>query len=246
LLRLLYDAVEQVHHRGSASNSSSRIGTFFDYHMGQLIMNPNPPSIRKAINFAWATYKEHYGLFAAMILTFFASWVVLEVAVVVGQKHGLLLWTVAHLIFFLFFAGLEVGRIQVCLALLDEKQVSYSDIFRGLHLGIKFFAAQSIYLVMVLVGLVLLIIPGIYFGIRYSLFGFYFVEGNSDLKQSFQQSAVTSQGSMRFLLLFFIIIFLLNILGASLLGIGLIVTIPLSVLMTTSIYRQLSETSPIS
>ncbi len=206
-----------------------------------IMTTPHPPSIRKAINFAWATYKEHYGLFTVMMLAFLASWVVLEVVVIAGQKYGLVLWAISHLSFFIVFAGLEVGLIQICLALFDEKQVSYSDIFRGLHFGAKFFVAQFIYCVAVLVGLILLIIPGIYFGVRYFLFGFYFVQGTSDLKHSFQQSAVANQGSMRFLSLFFIIIFLLNILGASLLGVGLIVTIPLSVMMTTSIYRQLGE-----
>jgi uncharacterized membrane protein len=202
-------------------------------------VNPLPFSIRKAFDFAWATYKEHYALFAGIILTFFAAWVFLEVIVIAGQKYGLLLWTIAHLSFFLFFAVLEVGFIQVCLALLDEKQVSYSDIYRGLNLGIKFFAVQLVYFLIVLVGLVMLIVPGIYFGTRYSLFGFYLIEENSDLKQSFQQSAATSQNSIGLLFLFFLMVILLNIGCASLLGIGLLVTIPISTLMMGSIYRQL-------
>ncbi len=198
-------------------------------------------SIRKTFDFAWTTFKKHYGLFTGIMLTFFASWVILEVVVIAGQKYGLLLWAIAHLSFFLFFSGLEVGLIQISLALSHEKQVSYSDLFHGLQLGIKFFAAQLIYFLVVLVGLILLIVPGVYFGIQYSFFGFYFVQGTSGPKHSFQQSAAASQGSMRFLLLFYIIIFLLNILGASLLGVGLIVTVPLSVLMAVSMYQQLNS-----
>ena len=148
---------------------------------------------------------------------------------------------IAHLSFFIVFAGMEVGFVQICLAIHDGKQVFYSDIFRGLPLGARFLAVQLVYFVTVLVGLVLLVVPGVYFGTRFSLYGFYFVEGNPNLKQSFQQSVVTSQGSMWFLFWFSVLIFLFNILGASLLGIGLIVTIPLSGLMKTFVYRQLSN-----
>jgi uncharacterized membrane protein len=207
-------------------------------------LNPNPLSVREAVDFAWARYKEHYGLLTAFMLTFFAAWVILEVIVIAGQRFGYLLWAIAHLSFFVVFAGLEVGFIQTCLVLHDGKPVSYSDIFRGLSLGVRFFTVQLVYFVTVLIGLVLLVVPGIYFGIRYSFYGFYLVKGNLDLKQSFQQSAVACQGSMRFLFWFYVLVFLFNILGASIFGLGLIVTIPLSTLMKAFIYRQLKEASP--
>jgi uncharacterized membrane protein len=42
------------------------------------------------------------------------------------------------------------------------------------------------------------------------------------------------------LLSIFVVLLVLNVLGASLLGFGLFITVPLSVLMMTAVYRQLS------
>ena len=196
-------------------------------------------SIRKAFHFAWKVYKEHAGLFTACLLTFFAAWVVLEIIVIAGQRFGLLLWAIAHISFFIVFAGMEVGLIQICLALHDGKQVHYVDLFREIRLGINFLLVQFSYLVMVLGGLALVIVPGVYLGTKYTFYAFSFAEGNPNLKQSFQLSAVISQGSVWSLFWFSILILLFNIAGACILGIGLILTIPLSTLMKVNIYRQL-------
>jgi hypothetical protein len=207
--------------------------------MADVIVDLNLPSIRKAFDFAWMTFKNQSGLFIAMMLTFFASWVILEAIVVAGQRFGFLLWAIAHLSFFVIFAGLEIGFIRVCLACYDGNQIHYSDISGEFRYGANFLFVQLIYFVMSIIGFVLLVVPGAYLSAKYGLYAFHFAEEDLNRKGSFQQSAMTSQGSRWFLFWFSIVIFLFNILGASLLGIGLLMTIPLSVLMKTSIYRQL-------
>src|SRR6266496_120943 len=208
-------------------------------NMVKVIPNPNLLSMRKAFDFAWITLKNHFGLFTAILLTFFATWVILEFIVVAGQRFGLFLWVMAHLGFFVIFAGMEIGLIRICLAFHDEKQIHYLDLFRELHSGMPFFFVQLVYFATVLIGFVLLIVPGAYLSGKYAFYAFHFAEGDSNLKDSFQQSAITSQGSLWFLFGFSVLLFILNILGASLLGAGLLITVPLSILMKTSIYRQL-------
>ena len=171
---------------------------------GAIAVSSNPPaSIHKAFDFARRIFKEHFGLFTAYICTFFAAWIILEVIVVAGQQFGLFFWVIAHLIFFVVFAGMEVGLIQICLALHDGKQVRYSDIFSELRLGVQFLFIQLFYSAMVLIGLALLIVPGAYLGTKYTFYAFSFAEGNLNLKQSFQQSAVISQDAMWFLFFFY-------------------------------------------
>jgi uncharacterized membrane protein len=52
-------------------------------------------------------------------------------------------------------------------------------------------------------------------------------------------------GSKTYLLWILVFLLVLNVLGASLLGIGLFITVPLSVLMMTTIYRQLNTRSRV-
>lgn len=202
-------------------------------------VNSSPPSIRKAFDFAWMTYRQQFGLFTALVLTFFASWVILEIIVVAGQRLGILLWLLAHLIFFIIFAGMEIGFIRICLASYDGKEIRFTDIFSGLQLGINFLLAQLINTVITIVGFLLLVIPGAYLSAKYAFYAFHFAEASPTLIQSFQQSAIITQRSMLFVVWFSFLILVINILGASILGVGLIATVPLSVLMKASIYRQM-------
>ena len=200
-------------------------------------LHMNIAFIRHAVNFAWATFKANFRLLTACILTFFASWVILEVLVIAGQRLGFLWWLAAHLSFFIVFAGLEVGFIRICFALHDGKPVGYPDLFRELRLGANFLLIQLIYFVMVLVGFALLVIPGVYLGTKFTFYAYSFADGNPYLLQSFQQSGIISEGSMWFLEWFSNLILFLNIIGASFLGIGLIVTVPISILMKVYMYR---------
>ena len=204
-------------------------------------MKSNPISIRQAFNSAWPLFKKRFGLFAAVLLTIFGAWVALEIVVIAGQRFGILLWTVAHLAFLLFFATMEIGFLRICLELYDGREPEIADAFPHWSLGLKFLAGQIVFLLMVVIGLLLLVAPGVYLGVRYALFGFCMADAEADLMDSFRQSAILTAGIWIDLLGVLAALLLLNVLGASLLGLGLFITVPLSALVTTAIYRQLSS-----
>ena len=203
-------------------------------------MERSPISIRQAFNFAWPIFKKRFALFTAVLLTIFGAWVALEIVVIAGQRFGILLWIGMHLAFLIFVAGLEVGLLQVCLALYDGEEPTLADSFAHLALGPKFLAGQTLYLLAALIGLLLLVVPGVYLGVRYALFGFCMAAGETNLVRSFQQSAILSTGEQGYLLRVLFVLFVLNVVGASLLGLGLFITVPVSLLMMTAVYRKLS------
>jgi hypothetical protein len=200
----------------------------------------DPISIRQAFNFAWPIFKKRFGLFTAVLLTILGAWVVLEIVVIAGQRFGILLWAAMHLAFLIFVAGVEVGFLQICLALYDGAEPTFADTFTSLALGPKFLAGQVLYLLMVVIGLPLLVFPGAYLGLRYGLFAFCMAAGETSLTRSFRRSSILSTGRKVYLLGIFVTLFALNALGASLLGIGLFITVPVSVLMMTAVYRCLN------
>jgi hypothetical protein len=204
----------------------------------------SPISMRHAFDFAWPALKQRFGLFSAVLLTILAAWVVLEIVVIAGQRFGIVLWAAMHLAFLIFFAGVELGLLQMCRALRNGKVPAFADTFAHLPLGPKFLAAQILYLLLVVIGLLLLVVPGVYLGVRYALFGFCFAGGQTDLRRCFQQSALISKGATAGLLRVLAALLLLNVLGASLLALGLFITVPLSALILTDVYRQLT-TAPL-
>ena len=209
-------------------------------------MKHRPISMRHAFDFAWPTFKKRFGLFTAVLLTILAAWVVLEIVVIAGQRFGIVLWAAMHLAFLIFFAGVELGLLQICRALRDGKDPEFADTFAYLPLGPKFLAAQILYLLMVVIGLLLLIVPGVYLGVRYALVGFCFADGETDLRRCFQQSALLTKSATAGLLRILAALFVFNVLGASLLAVGLFISVPLSALILTDVYRQLTTPPPTS
>src|SRR5712692_5530917 len=171
--------------------------------------------MRHAFDFAWPALKKRFGLFTAVLLTILAAWVVLEIVVIAGQRFGILLWAVMHLSFLIFVAGVELGLLQICRALSDGKVPKFADTFAYLPLGTKFLAAQILYLFMVVIGLLLLVLPGVYLGVRYALFGFCFADGETSLPCCFPQSAILSKGAAIGLLWILVALLVLNLLGGS-------------------------------
>ena len=203
-------------------------------------VKPHTIAVRGAAGFAWRTFKKRFGLFMGIVLTVCGAWVVLEVVVIAGQRFGIVWWAAAHLLFLTFFAGMEAGLFAICLEIYDRGEPTFADSFRRLAWGPKFLTAQLIYLVLVAAGLVLLVVPGLYLGVRYAWFGFSLVDGRSDMPRALQHSAQVSEGAKFSLLALIVWLVVFNMLGACLLGVGLFVTAPMSALMMAAVYRQLS------
>jgi hypothetical protein len=205
----------------------------------------NQISIGEAVDFAWSAYLRRWRLFTSVLLAMLGAWVVLEVVVFTTQRLGIIAWALAHIAFLLCFAGIEVGLLRISRALQDGRNPRLADAFDHFNLAPGFLAGQLLYLTMVLAGLVLLVVPGILLAARYALFGFQNAAGESGVLQSFTQSGNLTRGATGRLAATLVALFVFNLLGAALLGVGLFVTVPISVLMLASIDRQLSATAPI-
>jgi hypothetical protein len=207
-------------------------------------MGRNQISIGKAVNFARSAYGRRWRLFTSVLLAMVGAWVVLEVVVFTTQRLGILAWAFAHIVFLLCFAAIEVGLLRISLALHDGRNPRLADAFNHFNLAPGFLAGQLLYLAMVVAGLTLLVVPGIVLAARFALFGFQNAAGKGALLQSFKQSWNLTRGATGRLTATLVILFVFNLLGAALLGVGLFVTVPISVLMMTSIDRQLGATTP--
>jgi uncharacterized membrane protein len=197
-------------------------------------------SVRRALAFAWPAFKKHWRLFGAILLLMLAAWIALEIVVITGQRFGLLLWITAHLVFLVSFACIQIGFLRTCLALHDHREARLTDAFAPFSLGIRFLAALALYALVVALGLALLVAPGVYLGARYAFFGYYFANGEPSIGNAFRSAARLADGAILDLGVILAALLVFNLLGAAILGIGLLITIPVSGLFLTDIYRQLS------
>ncbi len=181
---------------------------------------------------AWAKTKENaWYLFRVMILA----------AVIMGA--GRFLFILSPIID--FFVGIAI--ITISLVIMNGHTPTFHDLlksFKNYKISWHYFIASIFTLILIIVGTILFIIPGIYLAISTQFYKFLIIE-NEDMKPSaaIKESMKMAKGHFWKLLGFIIIIVILNLFGALLLGVGLLITIPLSLLAHANLYRKLSHSS---
>ena len=190
---------------------------------------------------AWKAFKSYPRVFIFSMLILFASWVILEVAVISLQRLGVVVWLVLHLAFFVFFSGLMLGLHRIALETVNGKVPDLANLTELLGRGPTFLLAFCIYSAAVVAGLVLLVVPGIYVAVKYALFGQVLATTATTAPQALRDAAVIADGRWWTLFSLLLMAMLLNLAGAAFLGVGLLITFPVSLLATSDLYRSLQR-----
>lgn len=138
--------------------------------------------------------------------------------------------------------AVSLGVIGIALKIYDRKKVQYGNLFDYIHLIIPYIVASFIYGVIVLVGMILLVVPGIIWGIKYRYFVYYMVDKNKGPIDALKASAKITKGQKWNLFLLGLMLLGLNLLGACALLVGLFLTIPATMMAEAYVFRKLSGT----
>lgn len=138
---------------------------------------------------------------------------------------------------------LSLGFTKLMLLLVQDAYVTVADMFNNFRIFFSYFVASFIYGLAVSVGLLLLIAPGIWIAIRFQFFPYFIIENGDPSLVALQKSYNLSQNLLLELFVFGVAVVFLNIIGALLFGIGVILTYPLTTMATAIIYRSLIEES---
>jgi hypothetical protein len=187
----------------------------------------------------WRLFKSRASVFVVSMLFLFLSWAVLEIAVVLLHRLGFVVWLVLHLGWLFLFSGMLVGLHVMALKSVDGEISRVGDLFGSLERSPAYLLALSIYCLAVSGGLVFLIVPGIYLAIRYCLFAQVITDTSASALAALRRAAALAHGNWAPLGALFLIAFLLNIAGIALLGIGLVISFPVSLLAIAGFYRSL-------
>jgi uncharacterized membrane protein len=194
-------------------------------------------SKQEAVNYGFKLAKENLFFF---VILFVIAILVLAVISILGvlARHepafAFVLWllrTIVNLV-------IGIGVTNICLKFLDNKKPQYKDLFYYKPI-VNFFLASLVEGLIVLGGFILLIIPGIFFALRLQYATYLVVDKNLGPMEAIKTSWRITKGNVWNLFFFGILLFLINILGVLCLLIGLFITVPLSMLATTFVYRKL-------
>jgi uncharacterized membrane protein len=183
----------------------------------------------------WELFRRYPGGFIGFTLLYFLLGVVLHAVPVVGQ-----------IAFMLAHTPLAAGYFVVHGRLLTGQPVEFGHFFAGFHshrllplvlLGV---VSQAL----ITLGLFLLLAPGIYLAVAYMFASLILLDRGRDFWPALEESrrAVTPRWFGFFA--FFLLLLLLNLAGLLCLGVGLVITFPVTYGAITAAYARLFGLSP--
>ena len=197
-----------------------------------------PFLIGESLQFGWHTMRAHSALVFRVVLTLLA----LEVARAIVQKvlAGSALGLLASLVLFAATAVLGIGATRIALRLAQGHSAHYADIVPPMRLLWPYLAAALLTGLAVIGGLILLILPGVWVAVRLSMVRFEVIDG-AGIRESLNKSWALTEGHFWRLFLFMLALIVLNVLGALAFMVGLLISIPVTMLAYAHVYQKLKK-----
>ncbi|PKM99278.1 MAG: hypothetical protein CVU78_07170 [Elusimicrobia bacterium HGW-Elusimicrobia-2] len=194
---------------------------------------------KDAITFGWETVTGNLGFFIGVLFILLAAAILPQILAGVFAKAGILVLIIA-LAGAVLQVELRMGVVKSLIAFADGKKPVIGDLFSCFDKRIvTLFVAGILYSLMIFIGTLLLIVPGIILGIQFMFFAYFIVDKNAGIMESLRKSSELTSGSKTNIFLLALLLWLINAAGALCLGIGLIITIPLSMAAVAYVYRKL-------
>lgn len=201
-------------------------------------------SIKEAVSFGWSKTLENFWLLAAVVFVIFvANYAYLVISFFVGKKEGLsylFILLVSYIVFAVISMILYLGAIEIGLKIAKGKEPKFQDLFSQIKKFFSYFVASFLYGLLVLVGILLFIVPGIIWSIKYRFFTYFIVEGEGPINALKKSGQITS-GAKAKLFVFGIVLGLISFLGALALLVGVFWTMPLVILADIFVFYKLKE-----
>ncbi len=198
-------------------------------------------SIGEALSFGWQVTKSN-------ILFFILLYIIISIVnFVPGVLSDAVRESSAGLSLIITLAGMvlswvvSMGYIKILISFVDRESAEMGDLFSCFPLIFKYFFASILVGIVVLIGFVLLIIPGIIFSLMFMFYSYAIVDREAGPIESMKISADITRGAKWNLLGLLIITVLINLVGLLCLVVGLLVTIPMTSVALAHVYRTLEQ-----
>lgn len=199
-------------------------------------------TISEALQFGWETVKKRLVFFAGLT---FILWLVdattSRLSDYVGDNQAAILLIIS-LVSWGIQVGLSLGYNFIALKTVDGKSSQFSDLvakFDGM-LMLKYIGASLLTGLAVIIGLLLLVIPGIIVAIRLGFFPFVLLDKKLGPVDTLKETWKLTEGHVMDLGLLMLCLIGINLLGLVAFVVGVLVTAPISLLASAYAYRKLA------
>jgi uncharacterized membrane protein len=144
---------------------------------------------------------------------------------------------------YVFLLIFTMGYIKNCFQTIDGEEPQFSAYGQVSRKFFTFLFATIIYSIVVFIGLILLILPGIYLIVRLHYYTAAIVDENAGIIDSLKRSWQITRGQVLPVFVIMVIITVLSFVGMLALIVGIFVVMPLTMLIDCTTFRRLTAPS---
>jgi uncharacterized membrane protein len=198
-------------------------------------------SAEEALQYGWNTMKANIWFFVGVLVVAWALTGVPHIIANILQEQSTGLSFLFRIIGWVANIIVSIGMITIALKFLDNQDPKFEDLFSFKPYFWKYLGASILMFLIVWVGIILFIIPGVYWALKFQFFGYFVVEQGRDPVEAMRMSSRITQSVKWKLFGFGLVLALINIVGTICLLVGLLVTVPVTLLAYSFVYRKLLE-----
>ena len=195
-------------------------------------------TINQAVEYGWNAMKANFGVLLTLtIITVIVS------GGISGAKQGTcgdgfsFGFSVANLI---VNSIIGIVSIKISLNIFDGKGTSLNDIGFNLQMLLNYIGGYILYVIIVVLGVLLFIIPGVIWGIKYSFMFYIMVDQKVGPMKALEMSGQMTDGIKMDLFVLYLVYVLIIIAGFLALFIGVFVAIPVMMMAHAYVFRQMA------
>jgi uncharacterized membrane protein len=197
-------------------------------------------SMGEAISFGWDVMRNNIGFFILLLIVAFMIENIPGFLAEFAGKDFPLIAIAISLVGLILSLVVQMGMIKVSLKFCDGIKGKLDDLLSTFKLLLSMIIASIVYFLIVIVGLILFIVPGVIWGVKYSLYIYFIVDEGLGPIEAIKASGNATDGAKLHLWLFGLLLGLINVAGALALFVGLFATIPTSMVAYAYVYRTLA------
>jgi uncharacterized membrane protein len=196
--------------------------------------------IEKSVRFGWDTFKKNVEFILAVeVAALFAEGVVKIGSALMENIGGFHEWAMS-IAYFVVTMIIHLGAVKIALKYKDGERAEFANMFDAFGILPAFMAAAVLTWLAVSIGFAFLIVPGVVVAVRFWFCGFLVVDEELGPIEAIQRSVAITRGLGFDLFLFAMLLIGINLLGFLALGLGLFVSIPVTILAAAYVYRHLN------
>lgn len=196
---------------------------------------------RDIIKCSWSIVKEHLSFLVGLAFAYFIFNTVWGMVSDGLEKNHSPILALLNLVLMAISVVFSMGVFWVSLKIVRKEKPVVSHLWETWRRGFHYITVSFLYSFIITIGLVLFIIPGVYWAVRYSQVFLLILGEEKGIFDVFKESARLTEGSKWTIVRLYLLLALLNVLGALIFFIGLLVTLPITWISIALLYSRLSE-----